>query len=145
MLQTEGIVLIDEIDLHLHPSWQQRVLSDLNKIFPKLQFIVTTHAPAVINTVKSDSLIILDNYVVREPSGEIYGKDANTVIRGIMGANERPKEVQALFTQFYDELYEGNTNQAKDAIEKLESLIGKDDSELAGCRVKLKLKQHQGV
>ena len=110
-----------------------------------MQFIVTTHAPAVINTVKSDSLIILDNYVVREPSGEIYGKDANTVIRGIMGANERPKEVQALFTQFYDELYEGNTNQAKDAIEKLESLIGKDDSELAGCRVKLKLKQHQGV
>ncbi len=145
LLQTEGVVLIDEIDLHLHPSWQQRVLSDLNKIFPKLQFIVTTHAPAVINTVKSDSLIVLDNYVAREPIGEIYGKDANTIIRGIMGANERPKPVQDMFAQFYDALSEGNINHAEDAIKKLESLIGKDDSELAGCRIKLKLKQHQGV
>lgn len=145
LLQTEGVVLIDEIDLHLHPSWQQRVLSDLNQIFPKLQFIVTTHAPAVINTVKSNSLIILENYTAREPIGEIYGKDANTVIRGIMGANERPKAVKAMFEQFYDALSDGNIKQAEDAIRDLENLIGKDDSELAGCRIKLKLKQHKGV
>lgn len=145
LLQTEGVVLIDEIDLHLHPSWQQRVLSDLNQIFPKLQFIVTTHAPAVINTVKSNSLIILENYTAREPIGEIYGKDANTVIRGIMGANERPKAVKAMFDQFYDALSDGNIKQAEDAIRELENLIGKDDSELAGCRIKLKLKQHKGI
>ena len=145
LLKTEGVVLIDEIDLHLHPSWQQRILSDLSKIFPKLQFIVTTHAPAVINTVKSNSLIILDNYIAREPIGEIYGKDTNTVIRGIMGASERPEDVTKMFAQFYDALSDGNIHQAEDALKRLEVLIGKDDSELAGCRIKLKLKQYRGV
>ena len=109
-----------------------------------MQFIVTTHAPAVIHTVKSDSLIILDEYTAREPIGEIYGKDANTVIRGIMGANERPKPVKDMFSAFYDALLSGNISEAEHIIGELESTIGSDDSELAGCRIKLKLKQHRG-
>ena len=48
---TSGVVVIDEIDLHLHPQWQQTIISDLNTIFPKIQFIVSSHAPAVINSV----------------------------------------------------------------------------------------------
>ena len=56
--ETEGIVLIDEVDLHLHPTWQQRILGYLREIFPKVQFIVTTHAPAVISTVKSENIIL---------------------------------------------------------------------------------------
>ena len=59
--ETEGIVLIDEVDLHLHPTWQQRILGDLREIFPKVQFIVTTHAPAVINTVKSENIVLLND------------------------------------------------------------------------------------
>ena len=43
--ETDGIVLIDEVDLHLHPKWQQRILGDLTEIFPKVQFIISTHAP----------------------------------------------------------------------------------------------------
>lgn len=65
LTETEGIVLIDEIDLHLHPAWQQRILGDLTKIFPKIQFIVSTHAPSVINSVESKSLIILDKNNIR--------------------------------------------------------------------------------
>ena len=49
--KTPGVVLIDEIDLHLHPQWQQTILSDLHAIFPEVQFIVSSHAPAVINSV----------------------------------------------------------------------------------------------
>lgn len=59
LVETEGIVLIDEIDLHLHPSWQQRILQDLRAIFPRVQFIVSTHAPAVINSVQSECLVVL--------------------------------------------------------------------------------------
>ena len=59
LIDTEGIVLIDEIDLHLHPSWQKRILRDLMAVFPKVQFIVSTHAPEVINSVKSNSILIL--------------------------------------------------------------------------------------
>ena len=69
--ETDGIVLIDEVDLHLHPTWQQQILKDLTEIFPKVQFIVTTHAPAVISTVKSENVIMLDAGEAYEPSGEI--------------------------------------------------------------------------
>lgn len=48
--------MIDEVDLHLHPKWQKRILKDLMDIFPKVQFIVSTHAPEVINSVKKDLL-----------------------------------------------------------------------------------------
>lgn len=67
--ETEGIVLIDEVDLHLHPTWQQRILGDLREIFPKVQFIVTTHAPAVISTVKSENIILLNDGGMYEESG----------------------------------------------------------------------------
>lgn len=59
--KTPGIVMIDEIDLHLHPQWQQTILSDLHAIFPKIQFIVSSHAPAVINSVSREQIRILDN------------------------------------------------------------------------------------
>ena len=59
--KTPGIILIDEIDLHLHPQWQQTILSDLNAIFPNIQFIVSSHAPAVINSVPREQIRILNN------------------------------------------------------------------------------------
>ena len=75
LTETDGIVLIDEIDLHLHPTWQKRVLKDLMDIFPKVQFIVSTHAPEVINSVKSDSVIILKDDKVLSATDETYGRD----------------------------------------------------------------------
>ncbi|MCL2162815.1 MAG: AAA family ATPase [Oscillospiraceae bacterium] len=57
--EVSGVVLIDDIELHLHPKWQAKVLGDLLAIFPRLQFIVTTHAPAVIQSVSEDNLMIL--------------------------------------------------------------------------------------
>lgn len=66
---TNGIVLIDEIDLHLHPEWQKRIISDLRNIFPKIQSIVSTHAPSVINSVKSENLILLEGEQARVPVG----------------------------------------------------------------------------
>ena len=53
-LQSEAVVLIDEVDLHLHPAWQQRVLVDLTRTFPNAQFVVTTHSPQVLTTVKPE-------------------------------------------------------------------------------------------
>jgi predicted ATP-binding protein involved in virulence len=58
--KTNGIVLIDEIDLHLHPKWQKRVVNDLKKTFPKIQFIATTHSPFIVQSLQSDEVINLD-------------------------------------------------------------------------------------
>ena len=61
LADTNGIVLIDEIDLHLHPQWQQVVLQSLTKAFPNIQFIVTTHSPQVLSTVHNRNIGILNN------------------------------------------------------------------------------------
>ena len=58
--ETEGIVLIDEIDLHLHPEWQKRIVEDLRKAFPKIQFIATTHSPFIVQSLRKEELIVLD-------------------------------------------------------------------------------------
>ena len=137
--ETDGIVLIDEIDLHLHPTWQQRILADLRYIFPKVQFIVSTHAPAVVSTAKSENVIILDNGEVYEPSGEVHGKDTNTIISGIMGASERPVEIKALFNEFYHFIDEENADAAEKVLTDLKHKIGDDDPEISSCNVKLKL------
>ena len=84
LTETEGIVIIDEIDLHLHPMWQKRILKDLMSIFPKVQFIVSTHAPEVINSVRSESIVVLKNNTVRYVGDETYGKGANTILREVM-------------------------------------------------------------
>lgn len=59
-LQTEGVVMIDEVDLHLHPGWQQTILSDLVRTFPKVQFIVSTHSPLIVSTVKPEQIRVID-------------------------------------------------------------------------------------
>jgi predicted ATP-binding protein involved in virulence len=139
--ETEGIVLIDEVDLHLHPSWQQRILKDLLSIFPKVQFIVTTHAPAVINSVDSDSLIILkDDEAITAPD-ETYGKDVNTILREIMEVSERPQDIKNLFGEFYELLDAEDYVEAEKKVNSLEKVLGNNDAEVNACRVRLELEQ----
>jgi predicted ATP-binding protein involved in virulence len=58
-MKTEGVVMIDEVDMFLHPSWQQTVIGSLRSAFPKIQFIVTTHSPQVLSTVPKECIRIL--------------------------------------------------------------------------------------
>lgn len=65
--ETKGIVLIDEIDMHLHPKWQQNVVTDLKKAFPNIQFIATTHSPFIVQSLKAEELINLDRLTDIDP------------------------------------------------------------------------------
>lgn len=141
LVETEGIVLIDEIDLHLHPSWQKRILKDLMEIFPKVQFVVSTHAPEVINSVKRESIVILENNTALSAADETYGKDANTILREVMGISTRPEEIRVLFDQFYDLLDQSKWDKAEETLKKLEMEIGNNDAEVNGCRVRLELEK----
>ena len=90
--ETTGIVLIDEIDLHLHPKWQQTVLSDLRKAFLKIQFIVTTHSPQVISTVPSHQIRILDGNQVYSAEAGTKGAESSRILKRIFGVDPRPKD-----------------------------------------------------
>jgi len=141
---TPGIVLIDEIDLHLHPAWQQHILDDLLSIFPQIQFIVTSHAPSIINSVKADNLIILKDNTCFRASDEVYGKDVKSVMNEIMGVKERPVAVAQLFETFYTLLVDKKFDEAEHILDQLDLLRGYHDSEIASCRVKLKLERIRG-
>ena len=141
LTETPGIVLIDEVDLHLHPVWQQRIIQDLQTLFPKVQFIVSTLAPSVISSVKRENMLVLDAdgqpYTLPV---EVYGKDANSILSAVMDANHRPAEVQAMFDQFYLAV-EKDIPQAEAILNEIEALIGSEDPELTQARVTLALEQ----
>lgn len=141
LTETEGIILIDEIDLHLHPTWQKRILKDLTSVFPKVQFIVTTHAPEVINSVGRESIVILRDSESVSAANETYGKDANTILREVMEVSARPEEIEKMFESFYHLLDKKEWKQAENILEQLEDKIGDNDVDITSCRVRLELEQ----
>lgn len=141
LTETTGIVLIDEIDLHLHPQWQQRIIGDLRTIFPKVQFIVSTHAPLVINSVKKDNLLILTDKQAVEPQDEVFGRDANAILNSIMRVNERPDEIKQMFQTVYDAIDEQRYDDAATALQQIEDKIGSADPELTSAQISLELER----
>ena len=138
--ETCGIVLIDEVDLHLHPAWQQRILNDLISIFPKVQFIVSTHAPEVINSVPKENVTVIENNLAIPVSVETYGKDANGILRSVMHVKERPQLVMEKFDEFYSAIDAKDYVKAEDILNDLEDHVG-EDPEIASMRVQLDLEQ----
>ncbi|MEN9864536.1 MAG: hypothetical protein RL748_126 [Pseudomonadota bacterium] len=80
LLKTPGIVLIDELDLHLHPRWQRHVIEDLRRLFPEIQFIATTHSPFIIQTAREGELIKLDGDVSIDPGGKTLEEIARLIM-----------------------------------------------------------------
>lgn len=92
ILYSPGIVLIDEVDLHLHPSWQQTVLPSLMKIFPNTQFIVTTHSPQVLTSIEPKHIRILENGRARHAETSTYGAQSWRVLKDILDVPSRPSD-----------------------------------------------------
>lgn len=116
-LETGGIVLIDEVDMHLHPAWQQSVLSGLNRAFPNLQFIVTTHSPQVVSTVPAECIRVLaDGKVFAAPAGT-EGAEASRVLKRVFGVEPRPpgNEVTHKLREYLDlvDADQGQSERAK--------------------------------
>lgn len=139
--KTDGVVLIDEIDLHLHPKWQHCIIGDLRKIFPGIQFIVTTHAPAVISSVKSENLIILDNYEPFDVDYETYGNDVNSILTDIMKVSDRNPLISGRFEEFYNLMKAGRFDEAETVLDEIDKERDYHDKEVAANRVKLKLER----
>lgn len=118
-----GIVMIDEIDLHLHPKWQAEIVERLTRVFPNLQFIITTHSPQVINRVATERLRVLEyGEVTRTDYG--YGMPTNIVLHDIMGIeSEQPQEVANLIRSTYQAVAEGNVGYAEERMAHLADLV----------------------
>ena len=92
LTKTPGVVLIDELGLHLHPNWQRRIADDLRRTFPAVQFIVASHSPLIIGEVEPESVLVLSAPSAKVPTAsQSFGLDANRVMTWVMDT----KEVQA--------------------------------------------------
>ncbi|MNZ83349.1 recombination protein F [compost metagenome] len=93
-LRTKGIVLIDEVDLHLHPAWQQQVLAALRKAFPKIQFIVSTHSPQVLTTVNREQIRVIhkdeQGWISEQPAISPLAQESGDALAGVMNVSTRP-------------------------------------------------------
>ena len=98
--ETQGVILIDELDLHLHPKWQRRVIEDLRKIFPKIQFICTTHSTFLIQSLRSsEELILMDG----EPLLDYSNKGIEEIAKNMGVTNP---EVSILYEEMKDAAHE---------------------------------------
>ncbi len=114
----EGIVLIDEIDLHLHPKWQRRVLSDLQRAFPRMQFIVTSHSPFIIQSLRPGQLVNLDPDAEDVPYADESPEDIAEHIMGVevpQRSERRRREFEA--AKRYYELLDKVPHVDADALE----------------------------
>jgi predicted ATP-binding protein involved in virulence len=118
-LSRSAVVLIDEIELHLHPQWQREVLPALQKTFPNIQFIVTTHSPQVLSRVHKDDIFILDSNKVYKPSSNPIGRSSSDILEEVMFVTKRPKEIQELSDKYFLLINKNLFNEANDVRELL--------------------------
>jgi len=124
-LQSSGIVLIDEIELHLHPKWQRRVIPALQTTFPNIQFIIATHSPQVLSNVPNGSVFEIENFQIIPRN--TYGRDNRWILEAIMDDEPRPQEIQDMLDQYFAFIRNGELDRAEALRTKLESLIGRDE------------------
>lgn len=136
-LKMEAIVLIDEIDLHLHPKWQQRVLIDLQRTFENCQFIVTTHSPQVLTTVRKESIRILNRRAgemgLNIPAHETYAQESRTALEDVLDVNSRPPlDINQQLLKYLKlvESGEDNSESAKNLRAIVEESLGAGDPQL---------------
>lgn len=128
-LNGSGIILIDEIDMHLHPKWQRLMIPQLLKVFPNCQFVITTHSPQIISHIKPDSLFLFEqknNKLSFKKIEETYGMSIDRVVENIMNDEARPIKVLKDLDEIFECIEFGEFNRAKELIATLKNDMPRD-------------------
>lgn len=125
-----GVVLIDEIDMHMHPLWQRQIVPLLTETFRGCQFIATTHSPQVIGEVAHDRILLIKDGHVYSPARS-FGIDSSRVLEEVMDTKSRNAGVEAKIAKIAKLIGDGKADSARAEIKKLSADIGEDDPEIA--------------
>lgn len=134
-LEGEGVVMIDEVDLHLHPKWQHDLIDNLVKTFPKVQFILTTHSPHVISDRPNILVYAIDEGEITQVPN-VYGEDVNTILTKVFDVSIRDPKAQEDFDKVAELIYQKNFKEAESHILELEKQMP-ENLELLRCRLHL--------
>ena len=142
----EGIVLIDEVELHMHPSWQRKVLSVLRETFPNIQFIITTHSPIVLSEADENyNLFFVDNKDGKfsiQKSQQLNGYDANAVLEQFMGTRSMNVKMQQFIDSIYRDIDQREYERAEDKINELAEITSENHGDVIMARMELKRRMH---
>lgn len=127
--QIRGIVLIDEVDMHLHPKWQWNIVQALRKTFENVQFIIATHSPIVISATKDANLSLLDEEQKVTYLPECYGYAVEDVLYYRQESVSRPKKIKRLIDEINELVENENFDAAEECLVQLKSILGEENSE----------------
>lgn len=132
-LEGHGVVLIDELELHLHPKWQRLLIERFTEVFPNCQLIATTHSPQIISNVPSENLRILNEGDVYQVN-ESYGQTSNRILEDIMDTDARPLPVKKELEKLFRLIAKKDAEKSRKLYQSMKELIG-DDPELVKADV----------
>ena len=142
----EGIVLIDEVELHMHPSWQRKVLSVLRETFPNIQFIITTHSPIVLSEADENYNLFFvdskDGKFTIQKSQQLNGYDANAVLEQFMGTRSMNVKMQQFINSIYQDIDQREYERAEDKINELADITSEKHGDVIMARMELKRRMH---
>ena len=137
----EGVVLIDELDLHLHPRWQRVALPGLRRAFPRLQLVVTTHSPQVLSSAENRQVRRLVNGRIQADHVFVEGRDTNAILREYMHTEDRDGEGTRELQALHDFIDKGRLEKAEELYKKLLARWGDLDPDLIEAKVLLDLEK----
>lgn len=128
--QVAGIVMIDEIDLHLHPKWQAKAIPFIQSLFPRVQFFITTHSPTVVANFETGTLYVIADNQVEKYQHEFFGKQINSILRNVLGAFDRHVPTQEKLNQLFVLIDENNIEKYTKLLQELKHLLGENDVDI---------------
>ncbi len=141
-LHGDGIILIDEVDMHLHPSWQRNLVQRFTDTFPNCQIVLSTHSPLVISDQKDILVYLLnDGEIIALPP--LYGEDVNTVLLEVMDTDIRDHDINEKLGNLLDAIQDADIVTAKTLLQTLETELPSGNMELAKARLLLRKKELQ--
>ena len=139
--RVEGVVLIDELDLHLHPRWQRVALPRLREAFPRLQLVVSTHSPQILSSAENRQVRRLVNGRLQADHVFVEGRDTNAILREYMHTEDRDGEGTRELQTLHDFIDKGCRNEAEALYKKLLARWGDLDPDLIEAKVLLDLEE----
>lgn len=137
-----AVMLVDEIDLHLHPKWQQRVLDDLLRAFPTTQFIVTTHSPQIVTTTPNECIRILRDGGIESECQQTRGVSSADVLASVMETNPVPAIQESAWLSRFLALIQQGLQDSDEGLQLRKRLVehfGERHPEMLDCERMIRL------
>lgn len=140
-IQTKGVVTLDEVDLHLHPKWQGKVIPLLVSLFPNVQFFITTHSPIVVANFNPDfgKLFLITNNSIEQFNEHFFGKKINYILSSVLGAVDRHIPTQQKIDRMLRAIEDQSPEVYEPLLAELRESLGDDDPDILSAMIDIEL------